>query len=40
MKTIIIAHWADEFCINALGEILSIICKWRSLKMKDKSPFG
>ncbi len=27
-----IAHWADEFSTNAFGEMLAIICKWRSSK--------
>ncbi len=35
-----IAHWADEFSTDALGEMLSIICKWRSLtKKKSNSEF-
>ncbi len=29
-----IAHWADEFSTDAFGEMLAIICKWRSSKKK------
>ncbi len=35
-----IAHWADEFSTDAFGEMLAIICKWRSSqKKKSNSEF-
>ncbi len=30
------AHWADEFSTDALGEMLAIICKCRSSKKKNQ----
>ncbi len=35
-----IAHWADEFSTDAFGEMLAIICKFRSSpKNKSNSEF-
>ncbi len=35
-----ITHYADELSTDALGEMLSIICKCRSLNKKTKTKTG